>query len=428
MVCNAELLHQLAVAGGDGVSIDLCFDAVAADLFNIRHAAAVDLLAVGLLEALADGMRGGALRQRGVFQKLLLVERAVVNGGDLKDALRQRTGLVENDDPRLGQRFEIVGAFDQNALLAGAADPGEEAQRDADDQRARAADDQERQRTIDPVCPIGVHACDHAAKRHEHGQRQRGSADGGRIDLRKAGDERLGSRFAGACVLHEVEDLRHRGLAEGLRRADLEHAGHVDAAADDLVARLHVARQTLAGQRTGVEAGAALDDHAVQRHLFAWLHHNDAADRDLVRIDLLQLAVRLDVRVIRADVHERRDISAALADGVALEQLADLIEQHDGDALDIVAALRPDGKEERAERRQCHQEVLVKRPSVENALARLSQDIIANDQIRSKVGDQLRHAGDRDEFQRDQHDRRDQDAHKHLFLFLCHDRYDLLFQ
>ncbi len=122
VVLDAELLHQLAVAGGDGVSIDLGVDAVAADLFNIGHAAAVDLLAVGLLQALADGMRGGAFRQRGVFQKLLLVERAVVNGGDLKDALRQRTGLVEDDDLRLGQRFEIVGALDQDALLAGAAD------------------------------------------------------------------------------------------------------------------------------------------------------------------------------------------------------------------------------------------------------------------------------------------------------------------
>ena len=88
------------------------------------------------------------------------------------------------------------------------------------------------------------------------------------------------------------------------------------------------------------------------------------------------------------------DVPAALADGVALEQLADLVEQHDGDALDIVAALRPDGKEECAERRQCHQEVFVKCAAVDNALSGLFQDVIADDQIRGQIGDQLRDPGD----------------------------------
>ena len=118
---------------------------------------------------------------------------------------------------------------------------------------------------------------------------------------------------------------------------------------------------------------------------------------------------------IRAEMFRR-----ALADGVALEQLADLVEQHDRDALDIVAALRPDGQAERTERCQRHQEVFIKRAAVEDALAGLFQDVIADDEIRRQIGDQLRDAGDGDEFQRNQHHCRDEDADQHLFLFLCH--------
>ncbi len=134
---------------------------------------------------------------------------------------------------------------------------------------------------------------------------------------------------------------------------------------------------------------AALDDHAVERHLFARLHDDDAADRDLVRVDLRQLTVLLNVRVVRADIHQCGDILPAPADGVALEQLADLVEQHNGDALDIVAALRPDGEDERAERGQRHEEVFVKRASVENALAGLLQNVIADDEIRGHIRNQV---------------------------------------
>ena len=59
-----------------------------AQLFNIRHTAAVDLFPVGLLQTLADGVGGGAFSQRRIFQKLLLIHRTVMNGGNLKHALR----------------------------------------------------------------------------------------------------------------------------------------------------------------------------------------------------------------------------------------------------------------------------------------------------------------------------------------------------
>ena len=141
VILHAQLIHQLAVACSNRMPINRGGNAVTAEFFNICHAAAVDFLSVGFLQTLADGVRGRAFGQRRIFEQLCFVHRAVMNGRDLKHAARQRTGLVENNDICFGQGLQIVGALDQNALFAGPADTGEETQRNADDQCARAADD-----------------------------------------------------------------------------------------------------------------------------------------------------------------------------------------------------------------------------------------------------------------------------------------------
>ena len=64
VVGDAQVLHELVVAGRDLHAVHLCGDAVAADLLDVGDPGAVDFLAVGALEALADGMGGGAFRQR----------------------------------------------------------------------------------------------------------------------------------------------------------------------------------------------------------------------------------------------------------------------------------------------------------------------------------------------------------------------------
>ncbi len=58
---NAQPVHELTVAHGHVGAVHLGGDAIAADLLYVRDTVAVDLAAVGPLEALADGMGGGAL-------------------------------------------------------------------------------------------------------------------------------------------------------------------------------------------------------------------------------------------------------------------------------------------------------------------------------------------------------------------------------
>ena len=91
-----------------------------------------------------------------------LVHVAVVHAADLEHALGQGAGLVEHHRPDLRQRLQIVGALDEDALVAGAADTGEEAQGDADHQRAGAAGHKEGQRAVDPLLPLTVHTAQHS--------------------------------------------------------------------------------------------------------------------------------------------------------------------------------------------------------------------------------------------------------------------------
>ena len=95
--------------------VDRCDHAAAAALFDACHAGAVERDAAGLLQALADRVRGRALGKRRVFKQLVVLHRAVVHARDLEHALRERAGLVEDDDLGLGQGLEIVRALDEDA-------------------------------------------------------------------------------------------------------------------------------------------------------------------------------------------------------------------------------------------------------------------------------------------------------------------------
>ena len=133
---NPQLVHQLVVAGGHLLPVDLCDDAAARDFPDIRDAGAVDLFAVSPLEALADRVGGGAFGEGGVLEDFFVFNFAVVDAAHLKVPLGQGAGLIEDDDSGLGEGFEIVGAFDEDTGLARPADAGEEGKGDADDQRA----------------------------------------------------------------------------------------------------------------------------------------------------------------------------------------------------------------------------------------------------------------------------------------------------
>ena len=228
------------------------------------------------------------------------------------------------------------------------------------------------------------------------------------------------------------EDARNGGLAEGLSGAHAQKARHVHAAGDDLGALLHMAGHALAGEGGGVELRDAFHHHAVDGHAFAGLDDDHVAHGDLVGVDLRELAVALDVGVVRRDVHHVGDGLAALAHGVALEELAHLVEEHDGAALRHLRVVV--GEEDRGEGAyggDRHEECLVEGVAAADVARGLDEHVVAGDEEGDEVegeghvdrrgagcgGDEAELVGRQDgEEKRDGKD----DAVAPLLLFLVH--------
>ena len=216
-VWHAQMIHEFAIARGHLLPVHGSNHTIAADLLNVFHAAAVDGLAVGLLQALADGMGRSALGQRRILHQLGVLYLAVMDAVHFKHATRQRTRFVEHHDFGLGQGFQIIGTLHQHTRLAGPADAGKKAERNADDQRARAAGHQKGERPVNPSLPRGISS--HAQHEHQWGkdrQRQGGIAYRWRVDSGKAGNKVLGLGFAGRGVFHQVQNFRNGGFPKSL--------------------------------------------------------------------------------------------------------------------------------------------------------------------------------------------------------------------
>ena len=192
--------HEFLVAHGHGLAVDDRRDTLSSDLLDVAHTAMVDGLAIGLLQALADGVGGGAFGQDGhldesafLFLIGLLGVVDVVHGGHLKHAQGEGAGLVEDDGLHLGEGLQDVGAFHQDAFAAGTTDAGKERQGDADDQGARTADDEEGEGTVDPLAPQRLVAYQQTDQWRQHGQRQGCNTNCWSVNTGKACDEILGA-------------------------------------------------------------------------------------------------------------------------------------------------------------------------------------------------------------------------------------------
>ena len=139
----------------------------------------------------------------------------------------------------------------------------------------------------------------------------------------------------------------------------------------------------------------------------------------LVRIDCGELAVDFDVRGVGADIHQLADAAPAAADRDGLKELADLVEQHDGDGFDIITG-RCERQGERADGGDGHEKAFVKDLPVQDALPRLFQDIVSDDPVGDEVQEKAGGPGDRKKMQQDEQRGRHEDALQYLLLLLIH--------
>ena len=151
-----------------------------------------------------------------------------------------------------------------------------------------------------------------------------------------------------------------------------------------MVALLHVTRERFTGQRRGIHARIALDDHAVQRNLLAGLDEDDVAHAHLFGADAAAAIAFHQIRIVRANVHQLRDGFAALVNRLILEVFADLVQYHDRDAFRIFRDAHC------ADGRNRHQEVLVEHLAAADVADGAPQHVVARDQIRRDEHDNRR--------------------------------------
>ena len=132
-----------------------------------------------------------------------------------------------------------------------------------------------------------------------------------------------------------------------------------------------------------------------------------------------ELAVPLHVGVVGADVHQAGDGLAGLAHGVALEQLAHLVEQHDEHGLGVLALAEEAGAKG-PHRGQGHEEVLVEHLAVGDVADSPPEHVPADDEVGGQKQGEAPKALIGHQYRGDEQHRADGDADEHFFLFACH--------
>ncbi len=125
-----------------------------------------------------------------------------------------------------------------------------------------------------------------------------------------------------------------------------------------------------------------MGDNAINGNALAGLDNNDGTDCNLVGINLLEGSVcAFDVGVVGGNVHHACDRLTALAYGIGLEELAYLVEEHDGCALcHMRFGVGEEDHRERAERGNCHKKAFVKGFAATDVIERLFEHIVASNE------------------------------------------------
>ena len=207
---NFFFFHEFVISCRNPVSVYRCDHTMSTDFLYICYPVNIQFLAIGFLQTDTDRMCAVTLCQCRILQQLFFLFRIYrmsglnrtaagcticsMNSADFKYPLRNCSCLVEDNRARFRKCFQIVGTFYQNTLCTGTSDSCKKAERNTDNQRTRAADNQKCQCTVNPDAPVCQKSHkQHADKRWQYCQCQRAVADCRCIVMRKSGNKILGT-------------------------------------------------------------------------------------------------------------------------------------------------------------------------------------------------------------------------------------------
>ena len=264
------------------------------------------------------------------LQKLCLFHTYCIDLADRKRTLCQGAGFIEYHYLCMGQRFQIVTAFDKDADFGCTADAAKETKRNRDNQSAGAGNHQEGQR---PVNPDREWLSSDKRRQNCKGNRCKDHNRG--VVAGKTADKVFCFSFFIAGILHKVQNFCNSGfpiLFSGLNGQD---TCLVDAPADYFHPRFHVTGHGFAGESRCIQSGRAFDDPTIQRHPFTRLYYNRIPDVYFFRINLFKFSIPFYICIVRANVHQACNGFSGFGNRIGLEPFSYLIEQHNGYALRV---------------------------------------------------------------------------------------------
>ena len=128
----------------------------------------------------------------------------------------------------------------------------------------------------------------------------------------------------------------------------------IDTSAYNLVAACGIPWNTLTCECTCIEWGISLYYNAINRNLLTRIYNYYGSNLNLIRVNLLNLTINNNIRIVRSDVHKCRNVLSALSDCSALEKLSYLVKKHNRNALSELS------KRNRTHRGNSHKKILVK--------------------------------------------------------------------
>ena len=276
------------------------------------------------------------------------------------------------------QRFQIVAALNQDTVLGSSTDAAEEGQRDGNNQRTGAGNNQENQCSANPLNPFTT-----KSKRRYDSKDCSQNHNNRSIVTSEGGNEVFCGSLSAGCVLHEVDNLGNRGFTECFGNMNSQYAALVDAARQSFITLMNTSGNGFSSQRLGIQHRLTLKNNAIQRNLLAGLYNNHFTDRNSFRRNDRQFTISADSGSIGTNIHQISDgLSGALYRHF-LEELSYLIEKHDCNGFRVFT------NDKGTDSRQTHQEVFIKHTALDNIFGSSHHHITTEDNVSSDQKCQL---------------------------------------
>ena len=260
-------------------------------------------------------------------QQFIFRQTGRLYGRHAETAGGQRTCFVEDDGIHAGDGIQVIASLKQDTHTGSRPYSSEIAQRDADNQRARAGYYEEHQPTIEPIVEHIVEARMHRRNKCGKGYYQDSQKHHYRcIDAGKPPDKQFGRRFALCCVLHKVEDACQCAVVVRFRHQYAHCLSADNHTGKDITACGYIAGHALPGQRRSIENGLRVLQSSVQRDTFAGFYFNGFSHIDVAGRDCPERIFTIHIHPFGAHIEQAADIAGSLVHGFILQHLSQGIE------------------------------------------------------------------------------------------------------